>query len=236
MTGFGKLFIFLLIVAPIAYFGAQYLRNSGALDKMKEKVERTKDDRQEKIEAETGNDILDEINNKANREPDKEKEAIIAEQQRKIEELERQNQDLRNRSEAKPSTSNLPPLSGPDKPQPNTNQNDAPSLDDLIRQAEIGLNGKETSSDLGSSKKSLALWSFAFSNVSGTIELYEQDDRLMSRTVYQGTSKVDVSELIYQDDKLFVRNSPTGEYYILRSDGNLDAYDKDGFQTTCRRN
>ena len=41
MTGCARFLIFLVILAPIAYFGSKYLRDSGTWDKIKEKVENT---------------------------------------------------------------------------------------------------------------------------------------------------------------------------------------------------
>ena len=249
MTGFGKFFIFILILAPIVYFGVNYLNDSGALDEIKEKVERRQELPAETTQSETGSDILNEINNKdENRRAQKQQEELIAEQQRKIKELERQNQDLRGADDSKSSTSTLPPLKKQEVPRTNpttNNQNGAPSLNDLVREAEKNmrekgndpnLGGSEANSpNLGNSRKSLATWTFSFSNVNGTIELYQESNRLMSRTAYQGTDRIDIQELVEQDEKLYVRNSPTREYYVLRSNGDLDAYDNSGFLTTCTR-
>ena len=235
MTGFGKFFIFLLIIAPLVYFGTSYLKDSGVLDQVTEKVET---DRKKSTTPETGSDILNEIKNKNDHPSKKEHESIIAEQQRKIDELERQNQNLRKAEENQPSTSKSPPIINQEIPPtvpPTNNRSGAPSLDDLIRTAEDNMHSKGANPDVDSPPQSLATWAFSFSGVSGTIEFYKQNGRLMSRTSYQGTNRVDVSEIVEQNDKLYVRDSPTGEYYVLRSDGDLDAYDGEGLQTRCTR-
>jgi|GEM_PF-6715562 len=237
MTGFGKFILFLLIVAPIAYFGIQYLENNGTLDSLKEKVEDTAEARPAERAPESNSDILAEIDRKSN--ADSEQEAIIAEQQRKIEELKRQNEVLQKQKDESASTISIPPATSTPPPPPSTrNTSDAPSIDDLIRQAENKTGRTTTTRELTTpsvTKKSLATWTFTFANVSGDIEFYQQGDKLMSRTRYQQSNRVDTHELIKRNDRYYVRNSPTDEYYVVRSDGNLDAFDKDGFQTTCRR-
>jgi len=121
LTGFGRLILFLAIIAPIVYFGMKYLQNSGTLDKMKEKVEDVRSERPE-AKQESESDILGQIDRQSERAA-KEKEDMIAEQQRKIEELERRNRELQNRNES-PSTSNLPEINIPepnlDSPASNT--------------------------------------------------------------------------------------------------------------------
>ena len=243
LTGFGRFAIFLLIAIPVVYFGMQYLQNSGTLDKIKEKVERP-----EAPEPETGSDILNEIDNQdVDRQAQQQQAEIIAEQQRKIKELERQNQDLRKAEETEPSSS-LPPLREHQVPQtnPSTNNNNGTlSLNDLVREAEKNMREKGNSPSTGSSdvsspnlggtRKSLATWTFSFSNVNGTIELFQQGDRLMSRTAYQGTDRIDIQELVEQNGRLYVQGSPTREYYTLKFNGDLDAYDNSGFLTTCTR-
>ncbi len=39
MTGCARFFIFMLFIIPVAYFGAQYMRDNGLLDKVKETYE-----------------------------------------------------------------------------------------------------------------------------------------------------------------------------------------------------
>jgi len=158
LTGFGRLIIFLLIVAPIAYFGIQYLQKSGTLDSLKEKVENKADNQTATPEQETSEDILREIDRRSS--AGNEQESIIAEQQRKIEELERKNQELQKRKEGGSSTISIPPKTTSPSLPPPPPSNNAPSLDDLIRQAENKTGRTTTSSEpsLPSPKESLASW------------------------------------------------------------------------------
>jgi len=233
LTGFGRFIIFLLIVAPIAYFGMQYLEKSGTLDNIKEKVENKETETTTESAQESDSDILKEIDRKS--QTDNEEESIIEQQRREIEELKRQNEELQKRKEESSSTIAIPPKTTTPPPPPISNN--APSIDDLIRQAEnkTGRTSTAPQSSPTSPKESLATWDFSFSNVSGLIEFYQQDGKLMSRVEYREMNRVDVHELVKRNDRYYVRNSPTDEYYVVRSDGNLDAYDRDGFQTTCRR-
>lgn len=228
LTGFGRFIIFLIILAPIVYFGLQYLRSSGLLEIKKEETNIIEEDQ---TTAQSEKDILEDISKRSESTSSKEIE-IISEQQRKIEELERENRELRNRTgDQNADRATLPP-----PPTSQTNgRGDGPTFDDILKEADDALRDKGTSEDTEAPKKSSATWTFSFSATSGEIELYEENGRIMARTVYVGNNRVDVSELVVQGDRLTVKDSPTGEYYILRSDGDLDAYDQNGFQTTCRR-
>lgn len=238
ITGFGRFVIFLLIVAPIAYFGMQYLEKNGTLDDLRDKVDNKEVESIPEASDESASDILKDIETESV--ADREEESLIEKQRREIEELKRQNEALQRQRESSSSTVTIPPATQTPPPPPSTSSrttDNAPSLDDLIRQAE-NKTGRPTSSPEPSqptNKESLATWAFSFQNVSGEIEFYQENGRLMSRTVYRGANRVDVQELVQRDDRYYVRNSPTKEYYVVRSDGNLDAYDEDGFQTTCRR-
>lgn len=223
----------------------KYLQNSGTLDKMKEKVEQRQSETAPEVEVESSPDILKEIDRKTDNGGRSDQDDVIAEQQRKIEELERKNRELQNQRESS-TTSNLPPLNTPAPPPPPSTSNDgAPSLDDLVREAENNIRNKgnnpnlggsqSDSPSLGNSNKSIATWSFSFNNINGTIELFQEGNKLVTRTVYTSSNRVDVQELYEQNERLYVRDSPTGEYYTLRSNGDLDAYDNSGFLTTCRR-
>lgn len=272
MTGCARFAIFLLILAPIAYFGSKYLRDSGTWDKIKDKVEQKDTNSVEEAinnQPKSGDDILRDIENESassinqressnndSRTRSTEQERIIEEQRKKIEELERRNQELQNQRSQTDTRSQTTPINIPDAT--NNRQEErtsapggSPSLDELLQEADrnVGTSSSggsssssstyderssSTSSSSTTANQSLATWSFEFSNTSGTIELYQQSNRLMARTAYRG-GRVDISELVQQDEKLVVRNSPTGEYYIIRRDGNLDAYDRSGYLTTCRR-
>ena len=113
-----------------------------------------------------------------------------------------------------------------------------PSLDDLLDEADqnLGTSSDRTGTQTSTAaKKSLATWSFVFNNTRGEIEFYSQGEKVMARTDYQGSNRVDISELTQRGDRLLVNGSQTGEYYVIRQDGDLDAYDQNGFQVTCRR-
>ncbi len=267
MTGCARFAIFLIVLAPIAYFGSKYLRESGTWDKFKDKVEsRDTNSVEEAIGDKSGDDILRDIDRGSSdnqndrsaqstidRTEIEERERIIREQERKIQELEKRNQDLQNqKSQIDTRTSSdtrtdIPPVTSQrDQTSGTTSSNNrttapggAPSLDELLQEADRNT-GNSTRTPTGrenttTAKRTLATWDFSFQNISGDIEFYEQGGQILSRTVYRGNNRVDISELIRQDDKFIVRNSPTGEYYVLRRDGDLDAYDESGYQTTCRR-
>jgi len=252
MTGCARFAIFLLILAPIAYFGSKYLRESGTWDKIKDKVEtsdsnsvedaisnkpKSGDDILRDIERGTNTSSNDRTSQRADDRRQTEQDRIIEEQRRKIEELERRNQDLSNRR-SEPTRTQIPPVTQQRAPTSTSSPGGVPTLDDLLREADDNVGttpAGRTNNDVGGGKKTLATWSFSFSNTNGAIEFFEQNNRIMSRTTYQGSTRVDISELVRQDDKFVVRNSPTGEYYVLRRDGDLDAYDRSGYQTTCRR-
>jgi len=263
MTAFGKFVIFLLIAAPIAYFGSKYLENQGVLDNIKDKIDQPGEANTPKRPTEE--DILKDLNQN-----NQSQEDIIAEQKRKIEELQRQNEALKNESTQGQTTtsssggsSNSTPggtsssssssSSSTDRtingyPADEPANPDAPSFDDLMAEAEgvFREKGKNSGGTTGTSntspslnppsteREALASWSFTFQGVNGVIAFYREGDRIMAHTQY-GNGRKDISELSRNGDRFIVRGSPTGEYYELRSDGNLDAYDRSGFQTTCRR-
>ncbi|MBT8218911.1 MAG: hypothetical protein KJP00_03760 [Bacteroidia bacterium] len=236
MTGFGRFIIFLLIISPIVYFGARYLKNSGLLEVNKEETVTSPEDINAELPSE--NEILEEISRKSDEDyRNKREEEIIAEQQRKIEELERQNRDLRDqKSDQTTQRTPIPPTTTTQSNE----KRDGPSFDDILREAEDvfrdkGASTGSTTTSEEPAARSSATWTFAFNGISGEIELYEQSGRIMARTVYGRDNRVDVSELVAQGDRLMVKNSPTGEYYTLRSDGDLDAYDQSGYLTTCQR-
>ena len=256
MTGCARFLIFLVILAPIAYFGSKYLRDSGTWDKIKEKVEntdsnaveRTIEEKRDRIEIPEGNVDNDQFDRL--REAYEEQELILAKQDQKIEALQAENDALRRRVNNGTTTAQVP------QPSPQTPTRDTrttsnngtsnrtggaagiPSLDDLLDEADqnLGTSSDRTGTQTSTAaKKSLATWSFVFNNTRGEIEFYSQGEKVMARTDYQGSNRVDISELTQRGDRLLVNGSQTGEYYVIRQDGDLDAYDQNGFQVTCIR-
>ena len=62
--------------------------------------------------------------------------------------------------------------------------------------------------------------------------MYESGGKTYNQVSYQN-GQVITEELYQQGDKIYVRDSEQGEYYIPRSNGNLDAYTRDGHVVTC---
>ncbi len=255
MTGCARFLIFLVILAPIAYFGSKYLRDSGTWDKIKDKVEntdsnsveRTIEERKDRIDIpEISGETVNNEQFERLREAYEEQELVLAEQDQKIKDLQAENDALRRRVNGSSSTAQVPqsPPSAPTRDTRSTTDNrtggaaGVPSLDDLLNEADQNLgtssNRPSTTNSTGT-KESLATWSFVFSNTRGEIEFYRQGQKLMARTNYEGSSRVDISELTQRGERLLVNGSQSGEYYVIRKDGDLDAYDQNGFQVTCRR-
>ncbi len=243
MTGCARFLIFLIILVPIAYFGSKYLRDSGTWDKIRDKVEnndknsveRTIEARNERIEPTSAEDITaDERYGRLRRAYD-EQEEIIKKQERTILELQAEIDRLKANQGTQSDQINIPPASQ-DEPTPTTSSSDAPSLDDLLREADSNLGTSDSNNTSSTtSRRSLGKWSFSYSGANGELEFYEQDGKVLSRITVEGDNRVNINEIVLSGDRFLVRNSPTGEYYILRNNGDLDAYDQNGFQTTCRR-
>lgn len=257
MTGCARFLIFLVILAPIAYFGSKYLRESGTWDKIKDKVENTDSNsversvekRREPIDIPNGNvdngsvdsDQFDRL-----RQAYEEQELILAEQDQTIKDLRAENDALRRRVNGTSAPAQVPqPPATRDNRSTNTSgstrtggASGVPSLDDLLDEADRNLgtsSDRSNTNNTSTTKESLATWSFVFNNTGGEIEFYRQGQKVMARTSYQGSNRVDISELTQRGERLLVNGSRTGEYYVIRQDGNLDAYDQNGFQVTCRR-
>lgn len=247
MTGCARFIIFLIILIPIAYFGSKYLRESGTWDKIKDKVEqnegnsvdRTIQEKRDRIEKPADNSDLQNDFSRL-REAYEEQEELLAEQEQTIKNLQDENDALKLRlNEAPASTSSTRPTTIPTRTEPaNNNNSGTPSLDDLLREADSNLgtsSGNTGGSSLGGNRENLGKWNFSFSGSSGDIEFYRQNGKLFASTSIQGDNRINIDELTPAGDRFTVNNSVTGEYYVLLNNGNLEAYDRNGFQTTCTR-
>ena len=246
MTGCARFLIFLVILIPIAYFGSKYLRDSGTWDKIKDKVEnrdsnsveRSIENRNERISPTSIEDLTNDERYGRLRQAYEEQEALIKKQEETIADLQKQIDELK---QAQSSTRNdriniPPPTRQDDRPSSTSTSEGTPSLDDLLREADIGSSGTTNPSpSTNANRRSLGIWSFNYSGANGEIEMYEQNGKVMSRITVSGDNRVTIDELSLSGDRLVVNGSPTGEYYILKSNGDLDAFDQNGFQTTCRR-
>lgn len=248
MTGCARFLIFLIILIPVAYFGSKYLRDSGTWDKIKDKVEQSESNSEERFTEEkrdridipasvpdNNSELADQFGRL--REAYEEQELILAQQDQKIKDLQSENDALRKRLNEAPSRTQTTPSSTRNNDNRTSNSGSNPSIDDLLREADSNLG---TSSDVGSrndtgQKITLGSWSYTFSGTRGIIEFYQQNGRLFSRTSAQGSTALDIDELKKSGDRFTVLNSPDGEYYVLRRDGDLDAYARSGFQVTCVR-
>lgn len=251
MTGCARFLIFLVFLIPIAYFGSKYLRDSGTWDKIKDKVEssesnsveRTIENKRERIDIpasvpENNSELADQFGRL--REAYEEQELVLATQDQEIKDLQAENAALRDKLNEIPARTQTNPTPTRNNDTRSTTSSGSPSLDDLLQEADNNLG---TSSNTGSTDNSnnsgvrttLGSWSYSFSGSRGVIEFYQQNGKLFSRTTVQGSTALDIDELERSGDRFTVRNSPDGEYYVLRRNGDLDAYARNGFQVTCLR-
>jgi len=130
--------------------------------------------------------------------------------------------------------------SSQDQQQNNSSGGGIPSLDDIINSTNQDNTSTTTSTpntnstnSSNSAERTLGRWNFSVNNVQGQIHMYETNGRAFNRVTYQ-TGQVFTEELYQQGDKIIVKDSELGEYYVPRSNGNLDAYTtRDGYITTC---
>jgi len=241
MTGCARFFLFLIILGPIAYFGSKYLLDNGHLDTLKDKIEQTEssktiDTSPEPISVNPSNEELVRLQNRFDelRKGYLQQEATIKEQATTIAQQKQEIENLKNNtSTSTPSSgNNTQPTSGTNAPA----STGSSSLDDLLREADEKLGTTpSTSTNSSGVRQTLGNWQFSFSGVQGNIEFYEDRGKLFSKTTISGSGQMNVDELSRQGDRFNVIGSKTGEYYIVKSNGDLDAYDQGGYQTTCRR-
>jgi len=127
-----------------------------------------------------------------------------------------------------------------DQQQNNSSDGGIPSLDDIINSTNQGNTSTTTTTpnttnttNSTTAERTLGRWNFSVSNIQGQIHMYESGGRAFNRITYQN-GQVFTEELYQQGNKIVVKDSELGEYYVPRSNGNLDAYTtKDGYITTC---
>ena len=249
MTGCARFFLFLIILGPIAYFGSKFLLDNGHLDNLKDKIEQrdtgsTVDPSPEAATIEPYNEDHRRLQNRFDelRKGYLDQEAKIREQSSII---ASQKQEIEN---LKASVNNGS-TSNPNNNRTNTGSNEAStpsssgssSLDDLLREADqnLGTTPPPTTSS-NTVRQTLGNWTFSFSGVQGNIEFYQDRGKLFSKTTINGSGQMNVEELTSQGktsqgNRFNVSGSKTGEYYLIKSNGDLDAYDSNGYQTTCRK-
>lgn len=244
MTGCARFFLFLIILGPIAYFGSKFLLDNGHLDNIKDKIEQR--DTGNKVETSTETLTIEPSNDDHRRLQNRfdELKKGYLEQEAKIKELSNivtsQKEEIENlKSNANigsTSNSSNTPVNTGSTDNSNSSSTGSSSLDDLLREADqnLGTTPPPTSpSNLG--RQNLGNWTFSFSGVQGSIEFYQDRGKLFSKTTINGSGQMNVDELTRQGDRFNVIGSQTGEYYIVKSNGDLDAYDRNGYQTTCRK-
>ncbi len=125
-------------------------------------------------------------------------------------------------------------------PQQNSSSGQGiPSLDDIISGNTQGNTSSTTTpsstSNTTNIDRELGAWNFTLNGIQGQIEMYESGGKAFNRITYQN-GQVFTEELYQQGNKIMVKDSEFGEYYVPRNDGNLDAYtERDGYITTCTR-
>lgn len=231
MTGCARMALFLVVLLPIAYFGAKYLQNSGTWGKVQDKLEKKEDISLPERSAERPqNPNMSDQERLRNQ--NAQQEELIREQQERIRELEEKARTGSTSSTTAPRETHNQPR----ETTTNRSSNDDPSIEDLLRESDnnLGTGPSPDTSPRTSGVRLLGKWSFSYSGMSGNIELLEQNNKLLSRITQPGESRDIIDELEIRGDRYYVKGSPTGEYYVLNN-GDLDAYDQNGFQTTCRR-
>ena len=115
-----------------------------------------------------------------------------------------------------------------------TDEHGLPSLDDIINGniPDNSSTSTTTPSTNTTIDRTLGTWNFTLNNIQGQIQMYESGGKTFNRVSYQN-GQVITEELYQQGDKIYVRDSEQGEYYIPRSNGNLDAFTRDGHVVTC---
>ncbi|MFT6810372.1 MAG: hypothetical protein ACJA01_003615 [Saprospiraceae bacterium] len=246
MTGCARFFLFLIILGPIAYFGSKFLLDNGHLDNLKDKIEQrdtgtTIDTSPETISINPSNEDLSRLQNRFDElikgylEQEatiKEQAIVIAQQNQELENL-KTNVNSRTSPNTRTSNTTTPINTGTTTPSSTTG---SASLDDLLREADQNLGTTPTTpTPTNTGRQTLGNWQFSFSGVQGSIELYQDRGKSFSKTTINGSGQMNVDELTRQGDRFNVVGSQTGEYYIVKSNGDLDAYDQNGYQTTCRK-
>ncbi len=117
--------------------------------------------------------------------------------------------------------------------QNNSSEHGLPSLDDIINgNIPDNTSTGTTTPSTNTAERTLGRWNFTLNEVQGQIQMYESGGKTFNRVSYQN-GQVITEELYQQGNKIYVRDSEQGEYYIPRSNGNLDAYTRDGLVVTC---
>ncbi len=239
-TGCARFLFFLIIIAPIAYFGSKYMIDNKIIDGLKDKFEQTTvDSPLDQDIAPNKNESKDEAVLRLERRLEKiieayrEQETIIKNQEKTINQQQDEIDRLKSTSTA---------TTNPTQPTRTSNTNPSStgsvSLDELLREADASM-GKTTKSSTSKTssavRSTLGKWRYSFANVDGEIEFYQDRGRIYSLITVDGSSKTQIDELRKSGNRFDVVDSPMGEYYLLKTNGDLDAYDRNGYQTTCRR-
>ena len=127
------------------------------------------------------------------------------------------------------ANSSQPTQTTQNQQQNNTSEHGLPSLDDIINGniPENSSTSPTTPSTNTAIDRTLGRWNFTLNNIQGQIQMYESGGKTYNQVSYQN-GQVITEELYQQGDKIYVRDSEQGEYYTPRSNGNLDAYTRDG--------
>jgi protease I len=134
------------------------------------------------------------------------------------------------------ANSSQPTQTTQNQQQNNTSEHGLPSLDDIINGniPENSSTSPTTPSTNTAIDRTLGRWNFTLNNIQGQIQMYESGGKTYNQVSYQN-GQVITEELYQQGDKIYVRDSEQGEYYTPRSNGNLDAYTRDGHVVTSLR-
>lgn len=125
-----------------------------------------------------------------------------------------------------------------------TSSNGIPTLEEIIRGNSSSTSSTSTTTSSPTSTNTsttstatnantIGRWAFAMNGMDGQIEIQRLQNKYYSLIKYEnGQSHQD--ELYTNGNRIMVKNSIHGEYYMLRTDGNLDVYSRNGYLTTCR--
>jgi len=211
--------------------------NNGKLDGLKEKIENSGNSNSvdQAIERQGSSGDSEDVVRLEKRlekliEAYREQETIIKDQESTINRQQDEIDQLKRRLN-EPVTSTTRPTTTPSRNTESSGGGN--SLEDLLREADEAL-GTSSSSSTPVNRRTIGTWKYSYSGVTGDIEFYEDRGRLFSKVTIDGDTRMDISELQRSGDRFTVTGSRYGEYYELKNNGDLDAFDRNGYQTTCR--
>jgi len=224
--GSSKLMMIIGVVV-VAYFAMKFLNGFNTNNQSPNPLDEISNNRNTPLDDIISNDRGTNTNSN--------QDEIIRQQQEKIRQLEEQARQ-REQGNSRPSPYQDNRSTTSQNSDYIDSNSDNPSLDDLFEDYDRkngNLSPPTSNRNNNVPTESLGAWNFSYGNISGTIELFTKGQQIYTR-VKSGVGYDDF-EMERRGDRFYVLNSPTGEYYVYKQNGDFDAYDQNGFQTTCTR-